>query len=275
MFFHPELFERLDRVDADNVMQNWYEPYWTLARTVCRMDGGEGQKHKSIELGKKSANRINVCPTLLHNHMVLGFYLTITFLALDATLAALMALEQIEVGSLIHLGILCDTAEESLRDDDAALALQNPYVALFVQRFLERNRCIEELTESQLNGCAMLVRSAAGNLEKGLLELAVEGSFTRAEEVVKRRRPAPPTTMDGLQPSDPTDQSLTLEKDAQTLLTVRVSIVTGRLVWMILYSENLWHDSLLLIFLNIANHCRLCKISGFWVLTSSIVRRWR
>lgn len=183
MFFHPELFERLDRVDADNVMQNWYEPYWTLARTVCRMDGGEGQKHKSIEL------------------------------------AALMALEQIEVGSLIHLGILCDTAEESLRDDDAALALQNPYVALFVQRFLERNRCIEELTESQLNGCAMLVRSAAGNLEKGLLELAVEGSFTRAEEVVKRRRPAPPTTMDGLQPSDPTDQSLTLEKDAQTLLT--------------------------------------------------------
>ncbi|KAH7057601.1 hypothetical protein BKA57DRAFT_132131 [Linnemannia elongata] len=212
MFFHPELFERLDRVDADNVMQNWYEPYWTLAHTVCRMDGGEGQKHKSIEL------------------------------------AALMALEQIEVGSLIHLGILCDTAEESLRDDDAALALQNPYVALFVQRFLERNRCIEELTESQLNGCAMLVRSAAGNLEKGLLELAVEGSFARAEEVIKRRRPAPPTTMDGLQPSDPTDQSLTLEKDAQTLLTVRVSIVTGRLVWMILYSENLWHDSLLLIF---------------------------
>lgn len=55
MFFHPELFERLDRVDAENVMQNWYEPYWTLARTVCKMDGGEGQKHKPIELGEKNA----------------------------------------------------------------------------------------------------------------------------------------------------------------------------------------------------------------------------
>lgn len=133
-----------------------------------------------------------------------------------------MALEQIEVGSLIHLGILCDTAEESLGDDDAALALQNPYVALFVQRFLERNRCIDELTESQLSGCAALVRSVAGNLEKGFLELAIEGNLTLAEEVIERRRPAPPTTMDGLLPSDPTDQSLTLEKDAQSLLTVRV-----------------------------------------------------
>lgn len=133
-----------------------------------------------------------------------------------------MALEQIEVGSLTHLGILCDTAEESLGDDDAALALQNPYVALFVQRFLERSRCIDELTENQLNGCATLVQSVAGNLEKGLLESAIECSFTRAEEVVERRRPTPPTTMDGLLPSDPTDQSLTLEKDAQTLLTVRV-----------------------------------------------------
>lgn len=136
-----------------------------------------------------------------------------------------MGLEQIEVGSLIHLGILCDASEEGLGDDDAALALQNPYVALFVQRFLERKRCIVGLTESQLSGCATLVRSVAGNLEKGLLELAVEDSFTRAEEVVERRRPAAPTTMDGLHSSDPTDQSLTLEKDAQTLLTVRVQLL--------------------------------------------------
>lgn len=133
-----------------------------------------------------------------------------------------MALEQIEVGSWIHLSILCDTAEESLKDDDAALALQNPYVALFVQRFLERNRCIEGLTEGQLNGCAMLIRSVAGNLEKGLLESAVERSFTRGEGVIWRRRPATSSAMDDLQPSDPIEQSPTLEKDAQTLLTVRV-----------------------------------------------------
>ncbi|KAG0306868.1 hypothetical protein BGZ97_000587 [Linnemannia gamsii] len=183
MFFHPELFERLDRVDAENVMQNWYEPYWSLVRTVCKMDGGEGHKHKPIEL------------------------------------AALMALEQIEVGSWIHLDILCDTAEDSLKDDDAALALQNPYVALFVQRFLERNRCIEGLTEGQLNGCATLVQSVAANLEKGLLESAVEHSFTHGEGVIKRRRPAPSTAMDDLQLTDPIEQSPTLEKDAQTLLT--------------------------------------------------------
>lgn len=58
MFFHPELFERLDRVDAENVMQNWFEPYWALARTVCDMDGGESQKHKLIELGKNNSGRI-------------------------------------------------------------------------------------------------------------------------------------------------------------------------------------------------------------------------
>ncbi|KAK3848005.1 MAG: hypothetical protein J3R72DRAFT_89395 [Linnemannia gamsii] len=183
MFFYPELFERLDPVDAENVMSNWYEPYWALARSVCKMDGGEGQKHKLIEL------------------------------------AALLALEQIQVGSLVHLGILCDAAEESVRDDDAALALQNPYVALFVQRFLERRRCVEGLTESQLNGCATLVRTVAGNLEEGLLESAVEGGFTRGEEVIERRRPALSTTMDDLQPSDPSGQPLTLEMDAQTLLT--------------------------------------------------------
>ncbi|KAG0375629.1 hypothetical protein BGX24_008849 [Mortierella sp. AD032] len=183
MFFYPELFERLDPVDAENVMSNWYGPYWALARSVCKMDGGEGQKHKLIEL------------------------------------AALLALEQIQVGSLVHLGILCDAAEESVKDDDAALALQNPYVALFVQRFLERRRCVEGLTESQLNGCATLVRTVAGNLEEGLLESAVEGGFIRGEEVIERRRPALSTTMDDLQPSDPSGQPLTLEMDAQTLLT--------------------------------------------------------
>ncbi|KAF9905687.1 hypothetical protein EC991_001361 [Linnemannia zychae] len=133
--------------------------------------------------------------------------------------AALLALEQIQVGSLIHLGILCDAAEESIKDDDAALALQNPYVALFVQRFLERSWCIKGLTENQLNGCATMVQAVAGNLEEGLLEAFVNGSFAHAEEAIERQRSALSTTMDDLQPSDPNRQSLTPEMDAQTLLT--------------------------------------------------------
>ncbi|KAF9091841.1 hypothetical protein BGX23_004831 [Mortierella sp. AD031] len=183
MLFYPELFGRLDRVDAKTVVEGWYEPYWSLVRTVCQMDGGEGKKHKHIEL------------------------------------AALVALEQIQVGSLIHLGILCDAAEESAGGDDAALALQNPYVALFVERFMKRERCLEGLTESQLNGCATLVRRVADNLEKGLLDSIVEGSLIRGEEVIERRRVAQSASMDDLQPNDPADGPITLEKDAQLLLT--------------------------------------------------------
>ncbi|KAF9930001.1 hypothetical protein FBU30_001020 [Linnemannia zychae] len=183
MFFHPELFERLDSKDAEIVLKNWYEPYWDLTRSVCKMDSGEGNKHKLIEL------------------------------------AALVALEQIQVGSLIHLDILCNAADESLNDDDMALALQNPYVALFVQRFLERDRCIEGLTEGQLIGCASLVRSTTNNLESGLLESVIERSFSRGEKIIDWRRSTQPTTMDDLHLSDSADRSIAIEKDAQILLT--------------------------------------------------------
>jgi len=224
MFFYSDLFDRLDRVDAENVMKDWFEPYWALASAVCKLDGGEGQKHKPIELGTYIHIFYHTC--IMCHCICVCIEINVVFFpyCADGTIAALVAIEEIQAGSLIHLGILCD-ATESLGDDDVALALQNPYVVLFVQRFLERTRCLEGLTESQLNGCATLVHCVASNLDKGFLESVVESGFTRAEEIVERRRPAQAATMDDLQLSDSDGETPTVEKDAQVLLTVCIQLL--------------------------------------------------
>ncbi|KAF9428041.1 hypothetical protein BGZ94_003521 [Podila epigama] len=103
---HPDIISRVVS-SPQAIVADWYIPYWNLALLVCKMDGPVDHSHKAVEL------------------------------------AALLAMEQITVGSLIHFEVLCAAAEKAEKNDDAALSLQNPYVTMFVERFLKRQNFID------------------------------------------------------------------------------------------------------------------------------------
>jgi hypothetical protein len=53
IFMHPSLYSSLEAEAAQRVLQEWFMPYWELARSACLLDGGgSGHSEMAIELGK-------------------------------------------------------------------------------------------------------------------------------------------------------------------------------------------------------------------------------
>ncbi|KAF9917165.1 hypothetical protein BX616_001769 [Lobosporangium transversale] len=145
---HSELYKRLGDTAAKQVLDEWFMPYWTMARAACSLaDGHENQK-KSIDL------------------------------------AALMALEQLDVGCLLHMDVLCE-AIVNADNADKLLLFKNSNVALFMKRFLKREKYLTSLNESsRLSACALLLKAI--DLEQSFRKSIADESFTKAEHVLKR-----------------------------------------------------------------------------------------
>ncbi|KAF9113716.1 hypothetical protein BGX27_000930 [Mortierella sp. AM989] len=148
---HPVLYGSLGKEAAQEVLKEWFVPYWELARTACNLDGGKERHSKAIEL------------------------------------AALLTMEQISAGLLIHLDVLCKEAEAAVENEDIMLLLQNPYVALCMERLLKREIYVGTLTKS-LNACAVLLKSA--NLDESQLAEITEENFVRAEQILEHQHHA-------------------------------------------------------------------------------------
>jgi hypothetical protein len=50
---HPELFKTLEQEAAQQVMKEWFLPYWELALSACKADVDNEYSGKAIELGKQ------------------------------------------------------------------------------------------------------------------------------------------------------------------------------------------------------------------------------
>ncbi|KAF9438482.1 hypothetical protein BGZ76_007601 [Entomortierella beljakovae] len=175
IFMNPELFKGLGKEAAQYILKTQFMPYWELARSACNLDGGKDRLNKAIEL------------------------------------SSLMTMEQISVGSTIHLEVLCKEALEAADDEDAMLLFQNPYVALCIEHVMKREVYIGSLTRSHLNSCAVLVKLAG--LEESQLSIIIEENFGNAEKVAEKL-------------SEIEDVSSTiLEDDAQALVTSMQNLV--------------------------------------------------
>ncbi|KAG0002609.1 hypothetical protein BGZ79_002672 [Entomortierella chlamydospora] len=175
IFMHPELFGSLSNEAAQQVLKKWFVPYWELARSACILDGGRDGHSKAIEL------------------------------------AALMAIEQIFAGSVIHLDVLCNEAAAAVDNEDTMLLLQNPHVAVCMEHLLKRKNYIEGLTKSRLNACTVLLKSTCLG-DSQLMELAEE-NFVRAEQILVKSTSSNEPQEDEL----PEELSFT-EENAQALV---------------------------------------------------------
>ncbi|KAG0316912.1 hypothetical protein BGZ99_006614 [Dissophora globulifera] len=195
IFMHPELFKALGEEEARDVLERWFQPYWQLARSACKLDGGREHFQKSIEL------------------------------------AALLAMEQAPVGSLIHLEILCETALEAGQGDDIRLSLQSPFVTLFVERFLKRENYIGSLKEAHLRGCATLVKCC--NLDQALIATLSKESHVQLEQILSMQGPMAEEESMALEDDDTKledkpsagDQAPLPDTDSQLLVTTLQNIV--------------------------------------------------
>lgn len=98
--------------------------------------------------------------------------------------AALMAMEQMSVGSLMHAEMLWKAAVDT-NDKEELTSLQNRFVTLFVEQLLKRERYLGGLTERHLSGCAALVK--ATGLEESLVATATEESLSQAEQIADHK----------------------------------------------------------------------------------------
>ncbi|KAG0203301.1 hypothetical protein BGX28_004397 [Mortierella sp. GBA30] len=186
IFMHPELFERLDANASQNVLDQWFVPYWSLVQQTCKMDGGKEHYRKAIEL------------------------------------AALLAIEQLPAGSLMHLETLGEILELAADDDeDMRRLFENAYVVMFLERFLNRDRCLEALEVRHLETCSALLKRVSTAMEDSELFFATiaEESFARAEEILERRGESLPMPLNYSQLDEASDETLSAESDARGLIT--------------------------------------------------------
>ncbi|KAG0255604.1 hypothetical protein BG011_005045 [Mortierella polycephala] len=136
--------------------------------------------------------------------------------------ASLVAMDQLPAGSLMHLEFLCEASEAAAGNEDMMLALQNPYLAVFMKQFLNRAKFLSALTESHLKLCATLLRCISGNIESSLLIAVGDECRARVEKILSHQGLAEQDQNDQSMsdPSDmtPADEKMT-EKDAQDLIT--------------------------------------------------------
>ncbi|KAI1320684.1 hypothetical protein EDD11_010218 [Mortierella claussenii] len=165
---HPVLFGSLEVAAAQHILEEWLIPYWELVRSACKLDEDGEYRRKSIEL------------------------------------ASLMAMEQLDVGVLMHLDLLSEAAMAA-NNDDKRMSLHNPYVALLMERLLKRDKYLDALTQtSRLRACAALLR--ASDLDSTLLTDVADESFARIQLALDRT------------------VSNSLEKDHQDLVTALQNI---------------------------------------------------
>ncbi|KAF9352724.1 hypothetical protein BGX26_009493 [Mortierella sp. AD094] len=180
IFMHPELFGGLGNEAAQQVLRKWFVPYWELARLACNLDGGRDGHSKAIEL------------------------------------AALMTIEQISAGSIIHLDVLCKEAATAVDNEDTMLLLQNPYVALCIEHLLKRENYVEALTKSRLNACTVLLKSTCLG-DSQLMELAEE-NFVRAEQILEHQILAKSTSSNEPQVDELPKELSSTEENARALI---------------------------------------------------------
>ncbi|KAG0029169.1 hypothetical protein BGZ81_004061 [Podila clonocystis] len=143
---HPELLKNMSALPP-SLLTDWYLPYWELARSICKLDRSHN-KHKAIEL------------------------------------AALLAMEQLAVGSLIHFEVLCEAAEQAEKDADVALSLQNPYVTMFVERLLNRTLYLD-LKEHHLAAGTRLIDQVATYMDKAVVDFLAPERLVRIESILE------------------------------------------------------------------------------------------
>ncbi|KAI9234743.1 MAG: hypothetical protein BYD32DRAFT_438947 [Podila humilis] len=151
---HPELLQNMSTLPPA-LLDDWYLPYWELTRSICKLEGSH--KHKAIEL------------------------------------AALLAMEQLAVGSLIHFEVLCEAAEQAEKDTDVAMSLQNPYVTMFVERFLNRSQYLD-LKEPHLSAGARLIGVVSTYMDKAALEFLSAERLARIEAILEQKNKVVTTT---------------------------------------------------------------------------------
>ncbi|KAF9310793.1 hypothetical protein BG003_008108 [Podila horticola] len=143
---HPELLKNMSVLPAP-LLDDWYLPYWELARSICKLDESHSQ-HKAIEL------------------------------------AALLAMEQLAVGSLIHFEVLCEAAEQAEKDANVALSLQNPYVTMFVERLLNRTLYLD-LKEHHLAAGTRLIGQVVTYMDKAAVDFLAPERLARIESILE------------------------------------------------------------------------------------------
>ncbi|KAG0032025.1 hypothetical protein BGZ82_006708 [Podila clonocystis] len=143
---HPELLKNMSSLPP-SLLNDWYLPYWELARSICKLNESHN-KHKAIEL------------------------------------AALLAMEQLAVGSLIHFEVLCEAAEQAEKDADVALSLQNPYVTMFVERLLNRTLYLD-LKEHHLAAGMRLIGQVATYMDKAVVDFLAPERLVRIESILE------------------------------------------------------------------------------------------
>ncbi|KAF9581346.1 hypothetical protein BGW38_001679, partial [Lunasporangiospora selenospora] len=153
VFVDTSLFKSLGKEAIKSIRTEWLEPYWELSKSVCQLDGEPEHCHKAIEL------------------------------------AALMAMEQLVVGSTTHLEVLFQGAELALqKNDDMVLSLQNPYVVLLMERLLRRKEddyYLETLEGTTLSRCKTLFGCVSASLDDGFVAAVTEESLLCAEHILE------------------------------------------------------------------------------------------
>lgn len=208
---HPELLKNMSTLPPA-LLDDWYLPYWELTRSICKLEGSH--KHKSIELGKlKPKFAVARHTHTLSLSLFRGSHAnTVFFFA--STLAALLAMEQLAVGSLIHFEVLCEAAEQAEKDMDVGMSLQNPYVTMFVERFLNRDQYLD-LKESHLSAGARLIGLVSTYMDKAALDFLSAERLARIEAILEQQNKGATATL--------------AEVDLQHIVTVR---------WIPFYKSN-------------------------------------
>lgn len=126
-------------------------------------------------------------------------------------------MEQLAVGSLIHFELLCEAAEQAEKDTDVGMSLQNPYVTMFVERFLNRDQYLD-LKEQHLSAGACLIGLVSTYMDKAALNFLSAERLARIEAILEQQQNEGATTT-----------TTPAEADLQHIVTVR---------WMSFYKTN-------------------------------------
>ncbi|KAF9350177.1 hypothetical protein BGX34_001374 [Mortierella sp. NVP85] len=183
IFMHPSLYLSLEAEAAQRVLQEWFMPYWELARSACLLDGG-GSEHSEMAI----------------------------------ELAALMAMEQLTVGSLMHAEILWEAAVDVANSGDLVSLLQHRIVGLYMEKLLNRERYLGTLTE-HLNACGALLK--ASNLSETIVSTALEEGLSQAEKILNRREEPSSSPLDNM----PLGEQELSEKQVEDLITALQNLV--------------------------------------------------
>jgi hypothetical protein len=136
-----------------------------------------------------------------------------------------MALEQISAGSIMHLEVLCEAITAADGNEDILLSLQNPYVTLFMERFLERSTYLGALTGRHLSACAALLKAIYP--EDQLLASITEACFHRIEGLLEQRNGSSSSRLTDIEETEQSGEWTWTESGVQEVITVSSLLQEG------------------------------------------------